>query len=87
MCFVTDYDAWHDSEDAVTVDAILSMLRKNVSLAQRVLRELDDWPNPADSPASSALSGAIITDPSFIPAPVRERFGPLLAKYLPAGAP
>jgi 5'-methylthioadenosine phosphorylase len=87
LCFVTDYDAWHESEEAVTVEAVLAVLRKNVSLAQRVLRELRDWPNPAESPASSALAGAIITDPSYIPGPVRERFGPLLAKYFPVEAP
>jgi 5'-methylthioadenosine phosphorylase len=85
ICFVTDYDAWHDTEEAVTVDAVLAVLRKNVSLAQRILRNVTAWPDPSQSPAFSALSGAVLTDPAFIPRPVRERFGPLLAKYLPPG--
>ena len=87
LCFVTDYDAWHDSEDAVTVDAVLTVLRKNVNLAQRILRSVQEWPDPSASPASSALQGAILTDAAFIPPPVRERLAPLLGKYLPVSVP
>ena len=51
LCFVTDYDAWHETEEAVTVDAVLAVLRQNVSLAQRILRNVERWPDPAESPA------------------------------------
>jgi 5'-methylthioadenosine phosphorylase len=87
LCFVTDYDAWHDSEEAVTVEAVLAVLRKNVDLAQRILRNVERWPDPTESPASSALANAIITDPAHVPNPVRERFGPLVSKYLPVALP
>lgn len=87
LCFVTDYDAWHDTAEAVTVDAVLTVLRKNVALAQRILRQVAEWPAPEESPASRALASAIITDPAYVPASVRERFGVLVAKYLPASEP
>jgi 5'-methylthioadenosine phosphorylase len=87
LCFVTDYDAWHDSEEAVTVDAVLAVLRKNVTLARRILERVKEWPNPKESPASSALAHAIITDPKYVSSTTRERLGPLVAKYLPVEAP
>lgn len=83
LCFVTDYDAWHDTEEAVTVDAVLAVLRQNVGLAQRILRGVEAWPAPAESPASSALANALITDPSYVPTQVRERLAPLIGKYMP----
>jgi 5'-methylthioadenosine phosphorylase len=87
LCFVTDYDAWHDTEEAVSVDAVLAVLRKNVALAQRILQRVQSWPRPEDSPASSALAHAIITDPRFITQLPRERLGLLISKYLPVEAP
>jgi 5'-methylthioadenosine phosphorylase len=87
LCFVTDYDAWHETEDAVTVDAVLAVLRQNVGLAQRILRGVKAWPAPAESPASSALANALITDPAFVPAPVRERLSALIGKYMPVELP
>ena len=29
MALVTDYDCWHETEEAVTVDAIIAILTKN----------------------------------------------------------
>jgi 5'-methylthioadenosine phosphorylase len=87
LCFVTDYDAWHDTEEAVSVDNVLAVLRKNVERAQRILRDVPEWPDPEQSPAWSALAGAVITDPRFISQPARERLGLLLAKYFPVEVP
>ena len=87
LCFVTDYDAWHDTEEAVSVDNVLAVLRKNVALGQRILREVRDWPAPEESPASSALRGAVITDPRCIGPAARERFALLIGKYLPVETP
>lgn len=87
LCFVTDYDAWHDAEESVTLEAILSVLRSNVAYAQRILAGVKDWPDPRESPASSALQSAIITDPKVIGKAARERFGALLSKYLPVETP
>jgi 5'-methylthioadenosine phosphorylase len=87
LCFVTDYDAWHETEEAVSVDSVLSVLRKNVALAQRILRTAQHWPRPEASPAFSALSRAVITDPLHIRPAARERLELLLAKYFPVQQP
>jgi 5'-methylthioadenosine phosphorylase len=87
LCFVTDYDAWHEAEASVTLEGILGVLRNNVAFAQRILARVNSWPDARESPAVSALKNAIITDPRFISQSVRERFGVLLSKYLPVEVP
>jgi hypothetical protein len=51
------------------------------------LREVRHWPDPTQSPAWSALAGAVITDPHFISQAARERLGLLIAKYFPVEVP
>ncbi|HKD76903.1 MAG TPA: S-methyl-5'-thioadenosine phosphorylase, partial [Ktedonobacterales bacterium] len=83
---VTDYDCWHESEEAVTVEMVVANLLKNVTTAQAVIRktitQLSVQRTPDTCSCGSALSGAIITDRAQIPAEARERYGLLLGKYL-----
>jgi 5'-methylthioadenosine phosphorylase len=81
----TDYDCWHQSEEVVTVEAVLAVLRHNVDLAKNTLRGLvQRLPDPAASPAANALQNAILTAPASISAETRELLAPLLGKYFPA---
>ncbi len=83
LAMVTDYDCWHEEEEAVSVEAVLAVLRQNAATAQDVVRRLLRQP-PAGSCASSrALASALITDPARIPAATRERLSLLVDKYLP----
>ncbi|MFO0775857.1 MAG: S-methyl-5'-thioadenosine phosphorylase [Nitrospiraceae bacterium] len=85
MALVTDYDCWHEVEEAVSVEAILAVLRKNVALAKRVLQRLLPHLCPPDGCACpQALQGAIITDPKTISASARRRLGVLIGPYLPS---
>jgi len=62
LALSTDYDCWHESEEAVSVEAVVAVMKKNVVVAQRTLRELAQaLPDPAKSPATGALRGAIMT--------------------------
>jgi 5'-methylthioadenosine phosphorylase len=82
MALVTDYDCWHQTEQAVSVEAVLAVMHKNVATAQAVLRELaKDLPDPSASPASKALAHAILTAPDRITPEARARLAPLLGKY------
>ena len=83
---VTDYDSWHESEEAVTVEMVISNLSANVANAQRILRDVAQK-IPADRSAStcectSALANAILTDRSKIPPEIREKYSLLVGKYL-----
>jgi 5'-methylthioadenosine phosphorylase len=83
---VTDYDVWHESGETVTVEMVIANLQKNVTNAQRIIRDVvgklpaDRSASPCD--CSNALANAILTDPAAIPASARERYALLLGKYL-----
>lgn len=82
----TDYDCWHESEESVTVEMVLSNLSANVANAQRILRSVaTKIPSERSANAcscASALETAIITDRSKIPANVKEKYALLIGKYL-----
>jgi 5'-methylthioadenosine phosphorylase len=64
---VTDYDCWHQSEEAVTVEQVIAVLQKNVSYARQLLVELaKELGDPRESPAYRALNNAIISDPRLV---------------------
>ncbi len=82
LALATDYDCWHASEEAVTVDAVLAVLSKNVERARRTVAELAArLPDPEKSPATGALASAIMTASDSIPPAARARLQWLIAKY------
>ena len=84
LAMATDYDCWHQSEEAVSVEAVVAVMQKNVGLAKNTLRALiQRLPDPASSPAASALAHAVITPPSAIAQETRELLSPLIGKYFP----
>jgi 5'-methylthioadenosine phosphorylase len=88
MCFstlamVTDYDCWHESEDAVTAEAVIAVLSQNVATATRVVRRLIAGIDEAPScSCHRALDSAVMTDINNVPASTLEALAPLLARYL-----
>jgi 5'-methylthioadenosine phosphorylase len=87
MALVTDYDCWHESEADVSVDEVLSVMAKNVAVARAALEGVQSWPSPLESPASSALASALITDHARVTLQTRERLSVLIGKYLPPQTP
>lgn len=83
LAFATDYDCWHQAHAAVTVEAVIRVLKQNSALAKRALVGLaTNLPDPKLSPASTALASAILTPKDRIDAPSRARLGWLLDPYL-----
>lgn len=84
MAHVTDYDVWHESEEPVTVEAVVRTLQKNTTLAQnavsRLVQNMSAWED--DFRAHHGLRDAIITSADHIPAETREQLAPLVDKYL-----
>ncbi len=84
LALATDYDCWHETEEAVTVEAILATLHQNVALAKRVLQSIAA--PVAALPACAcqrALQDAIVTAPDAVPAAVRNRLALLTARVRP----
>ena len=83
MALVTDYDCWHESEETVSVDLIVSNLLKNVASSQEIIRDLvPAIPRERQCACASALRDAIITSPQRIPRETRDRLSLIAGKYL-----
>jgi 5'-methylthioadenosine phosphorylase len=82
IAMVTDYDCWHQSEEAVTVEAVMAVMHANVQSARAIVRALATrLPDPAESPAREALKNAVLTAPEHISVDARKALAPILAKY------
>lgn len=84
LAMVTDYDCWHEEEEAAHTASILEVLRQNVKTGQQVVANLIARlpERGGEHPCANALAGAIITDPAKIPEETRRRLAPLVDKYL-----
>ena len=84
LALATDYDVWHETHEAVTVEAVIQNLLQNVATAKDVLRRLIPAVTaPRRCPCPSLLADAVITHPSAFPLPARRRLDLLLGKYFP----
>ena len=83
IALATDYDCWHHEHGSVTVEAVLEVIRNNVSTAQAILRTAAGrLPDPERSPASTALAHAIMTAPEHITEEARRKLAPLIERYI-----
>ncbi len=86
LACITDYDVWHETEEAVTVEMVIANLQHNVANAQRVIREVARRAAALGErhacDCDHALATAILTDPRAIPEEVKARYSLLLSKYV-----
>lgn len=83
IALVTDYDCWHPSHEAVTVDMVIANLVQNAKTAQQVIAgAVEALPFDRTCECATALQHALITRPDAIPAAARERLAPLVGRYL-----
>src|ERR1700716_3736914 len=40
LAMVTDYDCWHETEEAVSGEGVMEVIRQNVAMAQEVVRQI-----------------------------------------------
>ena len=81
VAMVTDYDCWHQSEEDVSVAAVIAVLKKNVATARAILRRVAaELPDPSESPAARALDHAIITSPEHISDDAKAKLAPLCGR-------
>ena len=86
LALVTDFDVWHESEEAVSVDVVLGHLRANSVAAGEILRALASGPLPErQCDCATALSGALMTDRSGLEPTEVDRLGVIGARVLSAG--
>ncbi len=85
VALVTDFDCWHETEEAVTVEAILAILRKNVELAKQLLKASVKSAASVDvCGCHRALQDAIVTAPAAIPSAARRKLALITQRVLPS---
>ena len=86
LALATDYDVWHETHAAVTVEAVVQNLLKNVATAKDVLRRvIPAIAPPRDCECPSLLESAVITSPKAFPPATRKTLALFLDKYFPRG--
>jgi 5'-methylthioadenosine phosphorylase len=87
LALATDYDVWHESHDAVTVEAVIANLLKNVATAKEVLRGvIPAIAGPRTCECATLLKSAVITSPAAFPLATRRRLDLLIGKYFAVDA-
>ncbi len=83
IALATDYDCWHHSEEAVTVEAVLEVMRHNIETSKAMIREaVRMLPAGRTCGCGAALQYAIMTPGKLIPAKTKRELAPIIGKYL-----
>jgi 5'-methylthioadenosine phosphorylase len=84
LAMVTDYDCWHDSEEAVSGEAVMQVVQQNSAMAQEVVRRIvRRLPIERRCPCPEALKHSLITERGAIPRQTLEKLRPIVGKYFP----
>lgn len=83
LCFVTDYDVWHESAADVTVELVLANLAKNATHAKAIVSDALAAVGgaPPACECGDALATALVTAPERVPAGTRRRLDAILERH------
>lgn len=82
IAHVTDYDVWHESEEAVTVEVVMRTVAQNVDYAkQAVALAVQNIDVDAEWDCHNALANAIMTAKHALSDEQRQRLAPIVGRY------
>ncbi len=80
---ITDYDSWHETNEPVSVEAILTTMHQNIENAKKTIKlAAGRVPEKRECACASALGLALVTDPALIPTEQKENLDLLIGKYV-----
>lgn len=83
IALATDYDCWHETEEDVTVEAVIAILMKNVETAKRIIKEaVPRIPSKRECHCGEALKNAIMTKADLIPEKTKKDLDLIIGKYI-----
>lgn len=83
LALATDYDCWHETEDDVSVDAVLAVLKANGELANSIVKSVAELlPKETSCDCQHAAAYAIMTRRDLIPEATKQRLDTLYGRYL-----
>ena len=86
MNLVTDYDVWHETEEAVSIELILENLRNNIQNAKNIIKKaITTLPEGrgAECGCAQALKNCIVTHPDRISPELKQKLFHIIRKYIP----
>ena len=73
---ITDYDSWHETNETVTIEAILTIMHNNIDLAKKTIKlAAGRVPQKRGCNCANALGPAIVTVPEAITGRDEEKAG------------
>ncbi len=83
LVHITDYDVWHLSEEAVSVEMVIEVMNHNVQAAGQVIHNLVRMqPELSDCECQHAMRNALITNRDRIPRETANQLDIFIGKYL-----
>jgi 5'-methylthioadenosine phosphorylase len=83
LALATDYDCWHETEEDVTVEAVVAIIKKNVETAKAIIKNAVTMiPVGRDCCCGEALKYAIMTQAGHIPQATKDKLGLIIGKYI-----
>ncbi len=83
IAMATDYDCWHESEEDVSVEAVIKTLMENVAKAKKLISNVvDKIPEERNCICKNALKDAIMTPKDKIPLETLRNLEPIISKYI-----
>ncbi|MBW7897753.1 S-methyl-5'-thioadenosine phosphorylase [Candidatus Brocadiaceae bacterium B188] len=83
LAMATDYDCWHVSEEAVTLEMIIGNLNKNTETAKRILKAvIPKIEQKRTCACTTAVQDAIVTHKDLIPESTKKKLDIIFGKYL-----
>ncbi len=79
----TDYDCWHQGEEAVDAMRVVEVMNRNVATAKKIIRDvLPQFTAERNCPCATSLANAIVTDRAKISAETKRRLKPIMGRYV-----
>ena len=83
LAAITDYDCWHPNHGSVTLEAIMSVCKKNIENSKKIIKNfILEVESDKKCSCQNALSQAIVTNPNYISPETKNKLGIMIDKYI-----
>ncbi|MCF6148494.1 MAG: S-methyl-5'-thioadenosine phosphorylase [Candidatus Kuenenia sp.] len=83
LAMATDYDCWHEGEEAVTLEMVISNLNKNAEMATKILKAaIPKIEQKRTCNCATAARDAIVTNKDLVPEETKKKLDVIFGKYL-----
>lgn len=83
MAHITDYDVWHETEENVSVEAVLKIAQHNIEVAKQALAvAVERLDTTTECPVHNALNNALMTRPDLIPMQTKDDLAAIVSRHI-----